>query len=138
MLVDGHVRNLALDDHVLYGVAGSYEGRIVRIDEDGRVVDASRDVIEWVDVLRDFVVAGGTAYWVTPYSDRAPSKLLALTLGKDDAPRTVYEATFGALTSLIVVGGTLFWLESQTFAAEANGVNVLEPRAIVASLDLQP
>lgn len=135
--VDAALKNLALDGDTLYAAAGDYAGKIVRIDGHGVVVPESDDVLEWLDVLTDFVVAAGTAYWVTPYSRERPQKLLALALGKAATPHVVFEASFGALTSLRVANGRLWWLESQTSFAEQNGVNVVEPRSLIASLALR-
>jgi hypothetical protein len=134
--VHATLKNLALDGEALYAAAGDYTGHIVRIHDDGTVTRVSEDVFEWLDVLSDFVVAEGIAYWVTPYAHDQPQELRALELGRSEAPRVVYEASFGALSSLRVAKGQLWWLESQTTHAEHNGVHVLEPRAVVASMAL--
>jgi hypothetical protein len=130
------LKNLALDGEALYAASGDHTAHIVRVFDDGTVTRVSEDVFTWVDALSDFVVADGTAYWITPYAHDTPQQLCAVELGHGGEPRVVFEASFGALTGLRVARSRLWWLESQTTYAELNGVNLLEPRAVVASIPL--
>lgn len=132
------IEHLVLVHGVLHAVvrdAETWDLHVARIEDDELVRVTKTSLID-DERVAELVATPTHLVWATRYRrDRAP-EIVAAALDDLENRTRIAEASFGALSSLHIEGTRLWWLESQNLDAVTNGVNVLEPRSVIVSLDL--